>query len=84
MRKTPCLHLTYLPKSNKVGKSEESGINASVMRQISRFPDRNSGQTKRGAMFQGAAALSLDTKGRLAIPARHRDALAVAAEGHLV
>ena len=28
-------------------------------------------------MFQGAAALSLDAKGRLAIPARHRDALAV-------
>ena len=28
-------------------------------------------------MFQGAAALNLDAKGRLAIPARHRDALAV-------
>lgn len=28
-------------------------------------------------MFQGAVALSLDAKGRLAIPARHRDALAV-------
>ncbi|MBC9070427.1 division/cell wall cluster transcriptional repressor MraZ [Thauera sp. CAU 1555] len=26
-------------------------------------------------MFQGAIALSLDAKGRLAIPARHRDAL---------
>ena len=26
-------------------------------------------------MFQGASALSLDAKGRLAIPARHRDAL---------
>lgn len=26
-------------------------------------------------MFQGAAALSVDAKGRLAIPARHRDAL---------
>ncbi|MFN3985275.1 MAG: division/cell wall cluster transcriptional repressor MraZ [Rhodocyclaceae bacterium] len=26
-------------------------------------------------MFQGAAALSLDAKGRVAIPARHRDAL---------
>lgn len=35
-------------------------------------------------MFQGAAALNLDAKGRLAIPARHRDALASAAEGHLV
>ena len=29
--------------------------------------------------FQGAAALNLDAKGRLAIPARHRDALVVAA-----
>lgn len=28
-------------------------------------------------MFQGATALSLDAKGRLAIPARHRDLLAV-------
>lgn len=27
-------------------------------------------------MFQGAAALNLDAKGRLGIPARHRDALA--------
>ena len=26
-------------------------------------------------MFQGATALSLDAKGRLAVPARHRDAL---------
>ncbi len=26
-------------------------------------------------MFQGAAALNLDAKGRMAIPARHRDAL---------
>ncbi|HQU88240.1 MAG TPA: division/cell wall cluster transcriptional repressor MraZ [Denitromonas sp.] len=34
-------------------------------------------------MFQGAAALSLDAKGRLAIPARHRDALTVSA-GELV
>jgi MraZ protein len=35
-------------------------------------------------MFQGAAALSLDAKGRMAIPARHRDALARAGEGRLV
>jgi MraZ protein len=35
-------------------------------------------------MFQGAAALSLDAKGRLAIPARHREALAAAANGQLV
>jgi len=26
-------------------------------------------------MFQGAAALSLDAKGRLTVPSRHRDAL---------
>ncbi len=34
--------------------------------------------------FQGAAALSLDAKGRLAIPARHRDALVSIASGRLV
>ena len=35
-------------------------------------------------MFQGATALSLDVKGRLAIPARHREALASASGGQLV
>jgi len=35
-------------------------------------------------MFEGAAALSLDAKGRLAIPARHREALLAAGEGSLV
>jgi MraZ protein len=35
-------------------------------------------------MFFGAAALSLDAKGRLAIPARHREALVAAADGTLV
>lgn len=35
-------------------------------------------------MFQGAAALNLDAKGRMAIPARHRDALIAMAEGRLV
>ena len=39
---------------------------------------------ERVVMFQGAAALSLDAKGRLAVPARHRDVLAVACEGRLV
>ncbi|MDP5237953.1 division/cell wall cluster transcriptional repressor MraZ [Uliginosibacterium sp. 31-16] len=34
--------------------------------------------------FQGAAALSLDAKGRLAIPARHRDALMSQCGGNLV
>jgi MraZ protein len=35
-------------------------------------------------MFQGPTSLSLDAKGRMAIPARHRDALRNAAEGRLV
>ena len=35
-------------------------------------------------MFQGSTALSLDAKGRLAIPARHREALVAASAGRLV
>lgn len=35
-------------------------------------------------MFQGAAVLNLDAKGRLAIPARHRDAITAACRGELV
>ncbi|MCX9157868.1 division/cell wall cluster transcriptional repressor MraZ [Niveibacterium sp. 24ML] len=35
-------------------------------------------------MFQGAAALSLDAKGRLAIPSRHRDALTALSSGQMV
>jgi MraZ protein len=35
-------------------------------------------------MFQGATSLSLDAKGRMAIPARHRDGLTLAGEGRLV
>lgn len=35
-------------------------------------------------MFQGATALNLDAKGRMAIPARHRDALQVLGTGRLV
>lgn len=35
-------------------------------------------------MFQGATQLSLDAKGRMAIPARHRDALVKAGEGRFV
>jgi MraZ protein len=35
-------------------------------------------------MFQGAVQLNLDAKGRMAIPARHRDALLQSGEGRLV
>lgn len=35
-------------------------------------------------MFRGATALSLDAKGRLAVPSKHRDALNVQAAGRLV
>lgn len=34
-------------------------------------------------MFQGASALTLDAKGRMSIPARHRDALLGHAEGRV-
>ena len=35
-------------------------------------------------MFRGASSLNLDAKGRLAIPAKHRDALHTQSAGHLV
>jgi MraZ protein len=35
-------------------------------------------------MFRGVAKLNLDSKGRLAVPSRHRDALAVHCGGRLV
>ena len=34
-------------------------------------------------MFQGASALNLDAKGRMTIPAKHRDALSVQCEGRV-
>lgn len=34
-------------------------------------------------MFQGASALNLDAKGRMTIPAKHRDALTVQCEGRI-
>ena len=34
-------------------------------------------------MFQGASAINLDAKGRMSIPAKHRDALAVQCEGRM-
>jgi len=36
-----------------------------------------------GCVYQGASALSLDAKGRMSIPARHRDALALQTEGRV-
>ena len=36
-----------------------------------------------GNMFQGASALTLDGKGRVAVPARHRDVLLATAAGQL-
>ncbi|MCC7325892.1 MAG: division/cell wall cluster transcriptional repressor MraZ [Burkholderiales bacterium] len=35
-------------------------------------------------VFRGVTQLALDAKGRLAVPARHRDALSPAGDGHLV
>ncbi|MCB5190480.1 division/cell wall cluster transcriptional repressor MraZ [Methylobacillus arboreus] len=35
-------------------------------------------------MFRGATSLNMDAKGRLAVPAKHRDALHAQSEGHLV
>jgi MraZ protein len=34
-------------------------------------------------VFQGASSLSLDAKGRLSVPTRHRDVLAATADGQL-
>lgn len=34
-------------------------------------------------VFQGASAISLDAKGRMSVPAKHRDALAIQCEGRL-
>jgi MraZ protein len=36
-----------------------------------------------GQVYQGASALSLDAKGRMSIPARHRDALSLQSEGRV-
>ena len=35
-------------------------------------------------MFQGASSLSLDAKGRLSVPTRHRDVLSATAGGQLI
>lgn len=39
---------------------------------------------QRGLVFRGVAQLNLDSKGRLAVPARYRDALLARCSGHLV
>jgi len=44
----------------------------------SRHPQRGS-----SVVFQGASSLSLDAKGRLSVPTRHRDVLAATAGGAL-
>ena len=36
-----------------------------------------------GKVYQGASALSMDAKGRMSIPARHRDALTLQSEGRV-
>jgi MraZ protein len=36
-----------------------------------------------GEVYQGASALSMDAKGRMSIPARHRDALSLQSEGRV-
>jgi MraZ protein len=41
----------------------------------------HSPQAKEKTVFQGASALNLDAKGRMTIPAKHRDALIVQCEG---
>ena len=40
-------------------------------------------QEKVVAVFQGASSLSLDAKGRLSVPTRHRDVLSATAQGQL-
>ena len=40
-------------------------------------------KTRTAGVFQGASQLNLDAKGRMAVPARHRDALAAHGEGRL-
>ena len=37
-----------------------------------------------GTMFRGATKVTLDAKGRLAVPSRYREGLLTRAEGHLV
>jgi MraZ protein len=45
---------------------------------------REAGAADGGVVFRGVTHLALDNKGRLAIPARHREALLDRADGHMV
>jgi MraZ protein len=40
-------------------------------------------RSKGNHVFQGASAINLDAKGRMSIPAKHRDALSIQCEGRL-
>lgn len=42
------------------------------------------GAAASSAVFRGVTELALDAKGRLAVPAKHRDALAPTGDGHVV
>ena len=43
----------------------------------------NHTEVKGKSVFQGASAINLDAKGRMSIPAKHRDALSIQCEGRL-
>ena len=43
----------------------------------------NHTEVKGNPVFQGASAINLDAKGRMSIPAKHRDALSIQCEGRL-
>lgn len=47
------------------------------------FPTTVQSQKGIAAVFQGASSLSLDAKGRLSVPTRHRDVLSATAAGQL-
>src|SRR5205085_8982080 len=42
------------------------------------------GRRRRAVVFRGVTHLALDNKGRLAVPAKHRDSLATSGDGKLV
>jgi MraZ protein len=63
---------------------EESSEVAEVADDTAGAPGGSETSGERAAVFRGVTQLVLDAKGRLAIPARHRDALAGNGNGHLV